>query len=190
MTKGRPKEFDEAKALDAAMEVFWKRGYDNASCDELLDAMGINAGSMYATFGNKRALYDKAFDCYCQTKFSGVLDVLNGSGSPLENVRKLVKCWGDMGGSGCLVMNTLVEFGKESEGVGKLARKVTGRLRQEFEKQLIAAKDAGELGNTANPKELAAFLVNIAQGLSISARAGVGKEAIQGIVNTTLTVLR
>jgi TetR/AcrR family transcriptional repressor of nem operon len=189
MTKGRPKEFDEDQALQAAMEVFWKRGYDDASCDELLGAMGINAGSMYATFGDKRALYEKAFDSYCQTNFAGVLKILNGTGSPLENVRELVSCWGKMDCKGCMVFNTLIEFGNESKGVGKLAKKVVSRLRQEFEEKLTAAKDAGELGKTANPKELAAFLLNTAQGLNVSAHAGVGKEAIQGVVKTTLAVL-
>lgn len=190
MTKGRPKEFDEDEALQAAMEVFWKRGYDNASCDELLVAMGINAGSMYATFGDKRALYEKAFDSYCQANFGGVLKILNGSGSPLENVRELVRCWGKMDCKGCLVFNTLIEFGNESKGVGKQAKKMVSRLRQKFEEKLTAAKDAGELGKTVDPKELAAFLVNTAQGLNVSAHAGIGKEVRQGVVNTTLAVLR
>jgi TetR/AcrR family transcriptional repressor of nem operon len=189
VTKGRPKEFDEDQALQAAMAVFWKRGYDDASCDELLASMGINSGSMYATFGDKRALYDKAFDSYCQTKFAFVLGILNGSGSPLENVRELVRCWGNMDCKGCMVFNTLIEFGSESKGVGMLAKKVVSKLRQEFEEKLTAAKDGGELGKKANPKELAAFLVNTAQGLNVSAHAGVGKEAILGIVKTTLAVL-
>jgi TetR/AcrR family transcriptional repressor of nem operon len=190
MSKGRPKEFDEEQALQAAMEVFWKRGYDNASCSELLNAMGINAGSMYATFGDKQTLYERAFDSYCRTNFASVLGILNGDGSPLENVRKLVSCWRNMDCKGCLVLNTLIEFGSESKGVGKLAKKVVGRLRQEFEEKLTAAKDAGELSKTADPKELAAFLVNTAQGLNVSAHAGVGKEAMQGVVKTTLAVLR
>lgn len=190
MTKGRPKLFDETRALNAAMRVFWKHGYDNASCEQLLDAMGINAGSMYASFGDKRALYEKAFDVYCQTKFAGLLGILNGDGSPLENVRKVVNCWVNMDCKGCLVMNTLIEFGSESKGVGRLAKNVVGRLRKEFEEKLTAAKETGELAKTANPAELAAFLVNTAQGLNVSAQAGVGKEVIQGVVNTTLAILR
>lgn len=191
MTKGRPKEFDEERALHAAMKVFWKRGYDGASCDELLGAMGINAGSMYATFGDKRSLYEKGFDSYCQENFfGGVLGILNGPGSPLENVRKLVSCWGSMDRKGCMVFNTLIEFGSESKGVGKQAKKVVARLRQELEEKLTAAKDAGELDKTANPKDLAAFLMNTAQGLNVSAHTGIGKEAIKGVVNTTLAVLR
>ncbi len=189
MSKGRPKEFDETQALQAAMEVFWKRGYDNASCDELLDAMGINAGSMYATFGGKRALYEKAFDVYCQTGFASVLAILNGAGSPLENVRQLVKIWGKMDCKGCFVFNTVAESGEESKEIGKVAKKVVGRLRRELEKKLVAAKDVGELGKRANPKELAAFLVNTARGLNVSVHTGVSKESVQGVVNTTLAVL-
>ena len=143
----------------------------------------------YRMFQSQRALYEKAFDSYCQTNFAGVLKILNGTGSPLENVRALVSCWGNMDCKGCMVLNTLVEFGSDSKGVGKLAKKVVERLRQEFEEKLTAAKDAGELGKTADPKELAAFLVNTAQGLNVSAHAGAGKEVRQGVVNTTLAVL-
>ena len=58
------------------------------------------------------------------------------------------------------------------------------------QRDAVVGKQAGELGKTANPKELAAFLMNTAQGLNVSAHAGVGKDAIQGVVNTTLAVLR
>ena len=67
----RPREFDEAAALDRAMEVFWKQGYQNTSLDDLLEAMGIQRGSFYNTFGSKRETYLRAIDRYVEIMADG-----------------------------------------------------------------------------------------------------------------------
>ena len=194
MARGRPREFDEKLALEAAMEVFWRKGFEGASCEALLSAMGLNSGSMYAAFGDKQTLYDKAFDLYCETVFSKVLELLEGPGTPLENVRTVFQCMGEQLSSpdrkGCFVGNTLIEFGAENKGVAEMARRMTKRLQDKFEQNLVAAQEFGELPESANPTDLAAFLVNTAQGLNVMAKAHAGKETVQGIVNTTLAMLQ
>ncbi len=176
------------------MSVFWRKGFDGASCEELQDAMGINSGSMYAAFGDKGSLYDRAFDLYCDTVFTRGMKILDGPGTPLENVRALILCMGEHMSSsdckGCFVSNTLIEFGGENKGVAVLARRVLKRLQDALERKLVAARDSGELSASVEPAEMAAFLVNMAQGLNVMARAGVGEETIQGVVRTTLTMLR
>ncbi len=66
MSLGRPREFDIEKALDKALKLFWKKGYEGTSLPELTKAMGINRPSLYAAFGNKEALFRKAIDRYIQ----------------------------------------------------------------------------------------------------------------------------
>src|SRR3954466_15006944 len=63
---GRPRAFDERKALDAALKVFWRQGYEGASLPELTEAMGINRPSLYAAFGNKEALFRRAIERYVE----------------------------------------------------------------------------------------------------------------------------
>ena len=190
---GRPKNFDETEALRAAMNVFWRRGYEAASCEELLGAMGINSGSMYSTFGDKRALFEKAFDLYRDEVFSRALDVLNGDGSPLENVRNLVQCWEQSVTSsackGCLVSHTLIEFGDSDDPIAQRAKALLAEVQATFEKKLRAAKRAGELRDGLNPKDLAAMLVNTAQGLTVMARAGASRDSYGGIIRSTLALL-
>lgn len=189
---GRPRNFDESEALRAAMHVFWRRGFEAASCEELLEAMGINCGSMYSTFGDKRALFEKAFELYQQEVFAEAMKILNGNRSPLENVRSLVKCWekamtGDC--KGCLVSQTLIELGNTEDPLALHAKQLLAQVQATFEKQLRAAKRAGELDSSANAKDLAAMLVNTVQGLNVMARAGVGKEVYRGVIRSTLSLL-
>src|SRR5687767_7385115 len=64
--RGRPRGFDEKKALDAALDVFWRKGYEGASLSDLTDAMGINRPSLYAAFGNKEALFRRVLEHYAE----------------------------------------------------------------------------------------------------------------------------
>src|ERR1700687_5700303 len=74
---GRPRSFDSDKALDAAMQVFWRKGYEGASLSDLTDAMGINRPSLYAAFGDKEALFRKALDRYAKGPAAYVREALN-----------------------------------------------------------------------------------------------------------------
>ena len=190
---GRPRQFDERKALTAAMEVFWQQGYESTSCDDLLSAMGINCGSMYSVFGDKRALFEKSFELYEQTVVKRAFDLLNSEGSPLKKVRELVKLWGKFSADGncrgCMIGNTVVERFDKADSLGKRARRIIEEMQKLIEKNLRSAKRLGELTKDSNPKDLASFLINTAQGLVILSRSGAEKSTIDGVVRTTLEVI-
>jgi len=87
------------------------------------------------------------------------------------------------------VGNTLIEFGANNKGVAEIARRTMKRFQDRIEQELMAAQGLGELSESANPAELAAFLVNTAQGLNVMAKARVGKETVLGIIRTALAML-
>ncbi len=149
---------------------------------------------MYAAFGDKQTLFDRAFDLYCETMFKQGIGVLDGPGTPLENVRSLVECWGEFMSQpnckGCFIQNTLIEFGKNQDGVAKLARQLLKRLQTMLESKLTEAAEAGELSPGADPIALAAFLVNTVSGLNVMARTGADQKTIRGAVDSTLLLLR
>ena len=195
MVRGRPREFDTRQALEAAMLAFWSDGYEGTSCDKLLQVMDINSGSMYAAFGDKKALYSKALQLYEEQMFGRATEMINAPGSPLENIKKFLraseKMASEKGFRGCLVTNTLIEFGHEvSNELADQARRTVEMMRKNFEKRLKMAQDAGELRPEASPSALAAFLVNTLQGLSVMGRTGMGKKAIRGTVDTVIAALR
>lgn len=190
---GRPKKFDEQKALASALDVFWKRGYEAASCEELLEAMGINSGSMYSTFGDKKALYERAFELYANDVFFRTQEILNGPYTPLENVRTWVRGWQEFQEEhdckGCLVSHTIIEFGASENAVGLRARKLIADMRAMLQEKLQEAQDQGELPEGHRPEDLATFFVNTAHGMTVVARSGSGEQDIPGIIRTMLVLL-
>src|SRR4029079_14289460 len=88
--KGRPREFDADEALDRALEVCWRKGYEGASLAELTEAMGINRPSLYAAFGNKEALFRRAFDRYADGPAAYTRDALKAR-TALEVAERLLR---------------------------------------------------------------------------------------------------
>ncbi|HJQ29926.1 MAG TPA: TetR/AcrR family transcriptional regulator [Rubrobacter sp.] len=189
----RTKEFEPLMALDAAMDLFWRKGYEAASMRELLDAMGIGRGSFYDTFGDKHSLFLAALDRFQEVRTTWVEDVLRDSG--LDGVREVLGRTVDglvefEPRRGCLLANSAVELAPHDPEV---AAKITGyvhRTEAAFEGALVHARDAGEIPDDSDPKALARFLVNTLHGMRVLARAGSDRETLEDTVNVALGALR
>jgi AcrR family transcriptional regulator len=186
MPAGRPRAFNTDQALDAALRVFWKRGYEGASLPELTKAMGINRPSLYAAFGNKESLYKKALDRYTQGPACHVLDALEeptardvaehlmyGSVEVATNPKNP---------PGCLNVHGALACGQDAEAIRKemIARRATyeAKLIERFER----AKKEGDLPKSANPGDLARFICTITQGLAVRASGGASREELRKTV--------
>jgi TetR/AcrR family transcriptional regulator, transcriptional repressor for nem operon len=189
----RTKEFEPLEALDAAMQLFWRKGYEAASMRELLDAMGIGRGSFYDTFGDKHALFLAALDRFQEVRTSWVEEVLAGSG--LEGVREVFGRTVDglvefEPRRGCLLANSAVELAPhDPEVAGRISRYVH-RTEEAFEDALVRAREAGEIPADSDPKALARFMVTTLHGLRVLARAGSEREALEDTVHVALRALR
>ena len=190
---GRPKEFDEEEALKRAMEVFWSHGYEATSVQDLLDAMGINRGSLYGTFGDKHALFTAAIDHYGRTVTRGIEDLLDGSGSPLGNIRKLLGRMAVLAADdkcrGCLATNTVIELAPHDPKVAEAVKSLLLRVEKAFQRALERAVECGELSGDVNPRALARFLSCTLQGLVVMGKAEAGRSTIKDIVSVTLSAV-
>jgi TetR/AcrR family transcriptional repressor of nem operon len=169
----RPRTFDEAKVLEGAVEAFRESGYDGVSVPELIDRLGICRQSLYSTFGDKRGLYLKALELWGRHEVDAKLELLAGPGSPLENVRTLVRGWADLASrcpsEGCLTATAIVEARGDADALAVVEGQV-GRLEEGFRDALERAKRAGELRPDARPERLAGALISVAYGLGVLAR--------------------
>ena len=193
MSKGRPREFDADKALDAALEVFWRKGYDGASLSDLTEAMGINRPSLYAAFGNKEELFRRAVDRYVHGPASFVRKALDER-SARAVAEQLLSGTVDLvtdprGPRGCLLVQGALACGEEAESVRceLVTRRLAGEaaIRERFER----AKVDGDLPADADPADLARYLVTVMRGLAVQAASGAGRVELRRVVETALRAI-
>jgi TetR/AcrR family transcriptional repressor of nem operon len=189
----RTKEFEPLEALDAATELFWRKGYEAASMRELLDAMGIGRGSFYGTFGDKHALFLSALDRFQEVRTSWVEEALRGEGlGGIEEVfrRSLNGLFQFRPPRGCLLANSAVELAPHDPEVAARISRYIGRTEDAFQEALVRARRSGEICSDSDPRALARFLVNTLHGMRVLARAGADREALEDTVRVVLQALR
>lgn len=191
----RPKEFNPDEALEKAMQVFWHKGYEATSMEDLLTAMNLNRGSLYATFGDKRELFLKAMDLYCTGGGIGSrLSILNQPGPAIPLIRRFISAMLEFGLSdpqrrGCLMTNTVMELAPHEKDI---ALKVSRRLQmaeEGFFQLLTRAKREGELAKDKDPRALARVLVTMMQGTIVMIKAGTPAAAVRQAAETALSIL-
>jgi AcrR family transcriptional regulator len=187
---GRPRAFDPDEALEAALRVFWKKGYEGTALSDLTAAMGINRPSIYATFGNKEALFRKALDRYNAQMTGYTAEALKEPTARAVTERLLLGA-ADMLSSqenpkGCLMVQGALACGDEADPIRKelIARRATGEaaLRERFER----AKVEGDLPVGAVPGDLARYVVAVMHGMSVQSAGGASRGELQGVIDLSL----
>jgi TetR/AcrR family transcriptional repressor of nem operon len=192
---GRPKNFDETEALERAMDLFWRRGYKGTGISDLLGHIGISRQSLYDTFGSKRELFLRVLAHYRATQLSRALEILEGgSGTDIENVKEVVHFFRSLGEDaecrGCLVANSLIEFGPaEDAEVTDLLRDSLTRLELGFQSALESAQKSGELAPTKSPRQIARALTNAVVGMAVCGRLELGEGGLGDAYAGTLSML-
>ena len=182
----RPREFDIDTVVEAAMQVFWEKGYEGASLADLLDAMGIARGSLYKAFADKRALFLAALAHYDRTEVAGAVQVLtDGSRGGAERVARLfatvvdaVATRGDR--RGCFLCNAAVDQAPHDADVERAVTAMMRRLDRAFAEAL---RDAGSGSDAARR---ARALTAAYMGLRVLAKTGVSARQLRETVATTL----
>ena len=190
MPKGRPREFDVEKALDRALKVFWRKGYEGASLPELTRAMGINRPSLYAAFGNKEALFRRVLDRYAAGPAAHVREALAEPTARavaervLEGSVELLT--GPRGPRGCLLVHGALACGEAAESVRRelAARRAAGEaaIRQRFER----ARAEGDLPAGACAADLARYLATVIHGMAVEAAGGASREELRRVAELAL----
>ncbi|MBV9211657.1 MAG: TetR/AcrR family transcriptional regulator [Acidobacteria bacterium] len=190
----RHKEFDREEALQKAMEVFWSRGYEAASIQDLVEQMGINRQSLYDTFGDKHALYLQALDRYREVEGRKLFELLDRSGSVRKALRQLFQgvvedSFGDVERRGCFIGNAMSELAGRCK---ETANRTCGNMAAAEEalyRALLRGKKEGEIKGSRNLRAVARFLYSSLQGLQLMAKATQDRKTLEDVVKVTLSVL-
>ena len=172
----RPRNFDEDRALDAAMRVFWTQGYEGTSLSDLTDAMGINRPSLYATFGNKESLFRKSVERYLTgpgAAIGAALDLPTAREAVVELLRIYAEAPMEPGRPlGCLLVNGALRCGGESASVRDDLAQDRRAAVVALRKRLDRAQREGDLAEDDRPADLAFFVWTILQGMAVQAASG------------------
>ncbi|HEX7048891.1 MAG TPA: TetR family transcriptional regulator [Longimicrobiales bacterium] len=190
----RPREFDIDQALDAAMQLFWERGYEATSVADLVERLGIGRASLYAAFGDKHTLYLKALDRYQQVCDPNPIRLLSQPGPALPAVRALVRRYaetsaGDAGRRGCMVVNAAAERLPGDEAVARRTEANWRDLEAALEAALDRAREQGELAPDRDPRALARFLLVVLQGLRVVGKGRPDPDRLRDAAEQALSIL-
>ena len=187
---GRPRAFDMDTALEKALEVFWRKGYDGTSLSDLTDAMGINKPSLYAAFGNKEQLFLKAVELYESRPCAFFMPALEKPTAYEVAEHMLFGAAANMANKdqpqGCVVIQGALSC---SEAAAVVKEALANR-RLEGQKKLVErferAKTEGDLPATVNAETLARYLGTVLQGMAIQANSGATSEQLRQVAELTL----
>ncbi|MCX4822931.1 TetR/AcrR family transcriptional regulator [Streptomyces sp. NBC_01142] len=191
----RTKEFDPDAALQAALELFWRRGYEATSMADLVEHLGIGRASIYATFGNKHALYLKAMDRYAETCHPQLFDELSQPGPALPAVRAVVRRFAtestaDEGRrNGCFVTNTAAELGPHDADAARRVEISWENIETLIHSALVRAQAQGELDKDREPRALARMLLVLMQGMRVVGKTSGDPGRVGDAAEQALTLL-
>ncbi|KND25862.1 TetR/AcrR family transcriptional regulator [Streptomyces acidiscabies] len=192
----RTKEFDPDAALQSALDLFWRRGYEATSMADLVEHLGIARASIYATFGSKHDLYLKALDRYSDLNLSFLVRELSAPGPALPGVRAVVRRFaaeatGTPGRRrGCFIVNTAAELAPHDPAAARLVEAGWEQLETLLHSALVRAQAQGELTRDRDPRALARMLLVFLQGLRIIGKASTDPTArVRDAVEQALTLL-
>ena len=190
----RPREFDESAALDAAVDCFWREGYEATSVRDLAARMGITGTSLYNAFGDKRSLFRQALQRYAERSTRERIARLESTLPPKEAVcaflREIIeRSLDDDDRRGCLLVNSALEVAPHDPELGAEVAARLAEIEAFFCRALTAAQADGSVPPGREPMDLARLLLGVTLGLRVLARSSPKRELLEGVARPALALL-
>jgi TetR/AcrR family transcriptional regulator, copper-responsive repressor len=189
--RGRPRNFDRDIALNAAMLQFWQHGYEATSISDLAEAMGLNPPSIYGSFGDKRALFERAVDAYQNGPGCFAARAMAEEPDTRKAFERLLM---DAAASftiasqptGCMVVLSALNCSDADNDVCESLAERRRKSSQMFAERIAQAYAQGEIPPHLDPQTLSSLIVAVFQGMSISARDGATREQLEAVAQQTM----
>ena len=190
----RTKDFDEKEVLKKAIGLFWDKGYNGTSMQDLVDGLGISRSSLYDTFGDKHQLYVRALQAYRDGHGGKMCTLISEAPSAKEAMQQLLQMvvdnlLGDEQRRGCFMVNAGVELAAHDAEVGTLVCENEQQLEQAFLMVIKKGQSDGELDKAKDPQALARFFGNTVKGLQVSVKSTTDKDFFEDVIKTALSIL-
>jgi TetR/AcrR family transcriptional repressor of nem operon len=190
----RPREFDEATALEAAVECFWHRGYEATSVRDLANRMKISAPSLYNTYGDKHALFAQALERYLDCSARALIKQLEDSLPPKQAIRRFIeeiikRSVNDRERRGCFLVNSALEVAPHDRKLGAFIADRLAEIEAFFCQSIKRAQAEGTVPRDRVAKDLARLLLGVLLGIRVLARSKPERALLEGVARPALALL-
>jgi TetR/AcrR family transcriptional regulator, transcriptional repressor for nem operon len=190
----RTKDFDEDEVLMKAVHLFWLKGYNGTSMQDLVDGLGISRSSLYDTYGDKHALFLRSLEHYKTGGGNKMEAIVNEASSAREAVKKLLEyaigeLLSDQEHKGCFLVNAAVEVAPHDAEVNKIICQNDRQVEDYFYNAIKNGQEKGEITDKQDAKALAGFILNIIKGIRVTAKSINDKKLFKDIVDLAMSVL-
>lgn len=190
----RTKDFDESEVLAKAIKLFWQKGYNGTSMQDLVDGLGISRSSIYDTFGDKHQLYLKALCTYRLDSVRVRDQILNAPVPAKTAIRQLMdltidQMIRDKQHKGCFLVNSAVETAPHDKETSAIVCQNDKELENAFCEVVKRGQANGEIAGKQDPRAIARFLFNNIVGIQVTGKSATDKAAFDDIISLTMSVL-
>ncbi|MGN8057642.1 TetR/AcrR family transcriptional regulator [Pedobacter sp. 22163] len=190
----RTKDFKEEEVLQKAVYLFWSKGYNGTSMQDLVDGLGISRSSLYDTFGDKYQLYLKALERYKNTYGNTLSHISTESISAKSAIAQLLATAANnlpqqQQPKGCFMVNASTELASHDIEVSKLINQTEKQVEEAFFKVISKGQADGEISEDKDARTLALFFNNTVKGLQVSARSTDDGQLFEDIIGIAVKVL-
>ncbi len=176
------------------MLLFWRKGYEATSMNDLVEELQLGRGSIYAAFGDKHGLFIQALGRYLARQSDLLDSALNDREPPLPQLRRLfetlLRADNACSAAGCFSVNSIAELLPDDQAVAELARTSLRAAEDAFAAQLARAQAAGDLSTSTSPREAARLLVALVQGLQILRKADPDPVRVAALVDSAFALIK
>ncbi len=191
----RTKEFNEDQVLEKAIEIFWHKGYNGTSAQDLVTHLGLSRSSLYDTFGDKQKLFVTALKKYqkqSQDKIVQLFDISENIKKTIQDIFKqaVIESLENRITKGCFMVNSSVELAMHDQEIEKIVQNNTKAMEEIFTNAIQKGQNLGQISKNTDAKVLARFIFNNYSGIRVLARTGENdKQVYDDIVKAVLSIL-
>lgn len=190
----RTKDFDEAEVLKKAVDLFWLKGYNATSMQDLVDGLGISRSSLYDTYGDKHTLFVKALESYQQFSSGQVCNIVSSAQPAKVVIRRLLEMIveglvSDTTHKGCFMVNAEVEVAPHDQQVNDMICANDQQVEEAFYHVIKKGQESGEIKNTQDARALSRFTFNTVKGIRVTAKSTNDKAIFEDIIGLAVSVL-
>jgi len=190
----RTKDFDENEVLSKAIQLFWYKGYNGTSMQDLVDGLGISRSSLYDTYTDKHTLFVKALERYQNAGAAQIREMIEHSGSAKETIKKLLELattdlLSDKQQKGCFMVNAEVEVAPHDTEVNNLVCKNDQQMEDTFYQVIKKGQESGEIKNQQDARALSRFIFNTVKGMRVTAKSVTDRSVFDDIIKLTISAL-